>query len=80
MCHSLASESAAKRLEIPALVEVNLSSEPTKSGIPEAELEDFLELYANVIGLMTIWVMNSIGTSRMYRGAGAPGGKHTCRR
>jgi uncharacterized pyridoxal phosphate-containing UPF0001 family protein len=54
LCHSLASESAAKRLEIPALVEVNLSSEPTKSGIPEAELEDFLELYANVIGLMTM--------------------------
>jgi PLP dependent protein len=54
LCHSLASESAAKRLEIPALVEVNLSSEPTKSGIPEAELEDFLELYANVMGLMTM--------------------------
>src|SRR3954451_14710732 len=35
LCHSLASESAAKRLEVPALVEVNLSDEPTKSGIPE---------------------------------------------
>ena len=33
LCHSLASESAAKRLTIPALVEVNLSGEPTKSGI-----------------------------------------------
>jgi PLP dependent protein len=54
LCHSLASESAAKRLEIPALVEVNLSGEETKSGIPEAELEDFLGLYANVRGLMTM--------------------------
>ena len=54
LCHSLASESAARRLTIPALVEVNLSDEPTKSGIPEAELEDFLGLYANVIGLMTM--------------------------
>ena len=33
LCHSLASESAAERLEIPALVEVNLSGEESKSGI-----------------------------------------------
>jgi len=54
LCHSLASESAAQRLEIPALVEVNLSGEESKSGIFEAELEDFLALYANVVGLMTM--------------------------
>jgi uncharacterized pyridoxal phosphate-containing UPF0001 family protein len=54
LCHSLASESAARRLEIPALVEVNLSGEETKSGIPEAGLEDFLGLYENVRGLMTM--------------------------
>jgi PLP dependent protein len=54
LCHSLASESAARRLEIPALVEVNLSGEESKSGIPEAGLEDFLALYANVVGLMTM--------------------------
>ena len=33
LCHSLASESAARKLTIPALVEVNLSGEPTKSGV-----------------------------------------------
>jgi PLP dependent protein len=54
LCHSLSSESAAKRLTIPALVEVNLSGEASKSGIPEAGLEDFLTLYANVVGLMTM--------------------------
>jgi pyridoxal phosphate enzyme (YggS family) len=54
LCHSLASESAARRLEIPALIEVNLSGEGSKSGILEAELEDFLALYANVVGLMTM--------------------------
>jgi pyridoxal phosphate enzyme (YggS family) len=54
LCHSLSSESAARRLTIPALVEVNLSGEETKSGIPEAELEDFLSLYENVVGLMTM--------------------------
>jgi PLP dependent protein len=54
LCHSLASESAAKRLTIPALVEVNLSAEATKSGIPEAALEDLLQRYEKVEGLMTM--------------------------
>jgi pyridoxal phosphate enzyme (YggS family) len=54
LCHSLASESAARRLAIPALVEVNLSGEDTKSGIPEAGLEEFLSLYDAVRGLMTM--------------------------
>ncbi|MFL6014969.1 MAG: YggS family pyridoxal phosphate enzyme [Gaiellaceae bacterium] len=54
LCHSLASESAAKRLTIPALVEVNLSGEPTKSGITPDELPRFLELYGDVRGLMTM--------------------------
>ena len=54
LCHSLASESAAKRLAIPALVEVNLSGESTKSGIAPEELPRFLALYADVRGLMTM--------------------------
>jgi hypothetical protein len=54
LCHSLASESAAKRLTIPALVEVNLSGESTKSGIAPDELERFLGLYPDVRGLMTM--------------------------
>jgi len=54
LCHSLASESAAKRLEIPALVEVNLSGEGSKSGIAPEELPAFLDLYPRVLGLMTM--------------------------
>ena len=54
LCHSLASVSAASRLEIPALLEVNLSGEPTKSGIAPEELPRFLELYDDVRGLMTM--------------------------
>ena len=54
LCHSLASESAARRLTIPALVEVNLSAEESKSGIAEADLERFLGLYGDVRGLMTM--------------------------
>jgi uncharacterized pyridoxal phosphate-containing UPF0001 family protein len=54
LCHSLASESAAKRLEIPALVEVNLAGEQSKSGIPPEQLPAFLALYPDVRGLMTM--------------------------
>src|SRR5437868_14077013 len=54
LCHSLDSESAAQRLAIPALVEVNLSGEPTKSGVEPQDLPAFLENYGNVRGLMTM--------------------------
>src|SRR5215208_6464749 len=54
LCHSLASESAAKRLEIPALIEVNLSGEESKSGIAPEDIARYLELYPDVRGLMTM--------------------------
>jgi pyridoxal phosphate enzyme (YggS family) len=54
LVHSLSSESAAKRLEIPALVEVNLSAEETKSGVAEAELDALIAAYPHVRGLMTM--------------------------
>src|SRR5207244_6988358 len=54
LCHSLDSESAARRLTIPALVEVNLSGEETKSGVAPGDLPAFLRLYPDVRGLMTM--------------------------
>ena len=54
LVHSLDSESAARRLEVPALVQVNLAGEQTKSGIPPEELGAFLELYPRVQGLSTM--------------------------
>jgi PLP dependent protein len=54
LVHSLDSESTARRLAVPALVEVNLSGEETKSGIAPEELPRFLELYEGVRGLMTM--------------------------
>ncbi len=54
LVHSLDSESAARRLTVPALVEVNLSGEATKSGVTPAELAAFLHAYADVRGLMTM--------------------------
>jgi PLP dependent protein len=54
LVHSLSTESAARRLTVPALVEVNLSGEESKSGIAPDALEGFLELYGDVRGLMTM--------------------------
>jgi pyridoxal phosphate enzyme (YggS family) len=54
LCHSLDSESAAAKLAVPALVEVNLSGEPTKSGVAPEELGAFLGRYAQIRGLMTM--------------------------
>jgi pyridoxal phosphate enzyme (YggS family) len=58
LVHSLSSTSAAKRLTVPALVEVNLGGEETKSGISPVELPAFLEesrgLGIDVRGLMTM--------------------------
>jgi PLP dependent protein len=54
LVHSLDSESAARRLTAPALVEVNLAGEASKSGIAPDELPRFLELYGDVRGLMTM--------------------------
>ena len=58
LVHSLDSLSAAKRLSIPALVEVNLAGEESKSGVPRSDLAPFLaevgELGVEVRGLMTM--------------------------
>jgi PLP dependent protein len=54
LVHSLDSESAARRLEIPALVQVNLAGEESKSGIAPADLAGFLQLYPDVRGLSTM--------------------------
>jgi PLP dependent protein len=58
LVHSLDSLSAARRLTVPALVEVNLGGEETKAGIPRARLPSFLaevgDLGIEVRGLMTM--------------------------
>jgi pyridoxal phosphate enzyme (YggS family) len=58
LVHSLDSLSAARRLTAPALVEVNLSGEESKSGVAPGELAGFLEEVraagVEVRGLMTM--------------------------
>jgi pyridoxal phosphate enzyme (YggS family) len=54
LVHSLDSASAAKRLTIPALVQVNLAGEETKSGVTPEGLPELLGLYPDVRGLSTM--------------------------
>jgi PLP dependent protein len=52
LVHSLDSDSAARRLDVPALVQVNLSGEPSKSGVQPAEIASYLGY--DVRGLSTM--------------------------
>jgi pyridoxal phosphate enzyme (YggS family) len=55
LVHSLDSGSAAQRLEVPALVQVNLAGEETKSGVQPDDLEAFLaDCPVEVRGLSTM--------------------------
>ncbi len=52
LVHSLDSDSAARRLEVPALVQVNLAGEGSKSGVPPEQIPDYLAY--DVRGLSTM--------------------------
>jgi pyridoxal phosphate enzyme (YggS family) len=54
LVHSVDSESTARRLTVPALLEVNLSGEDTKSGVAPKEIADWLEQFPAIRGLMTM--------------------------
>jgi PLP dependent protein len=52
LVHSLDSDSTARRLEVPALVQVNLAGEASKSGVDPAAIPDYLGY--DVRGLSTM--------------------------
>lgn len=54
LVHSVGSLSAAERVTVPALVEVNLAGEASKSGIAPEELPALLAAGHDVRGLMTM--------------------------
>jgi PLP dependent protein len=54
LVHSLDSESAATRLTVPALLEVNLTGESTKSGVAPGDVGGWLERFPTLRGLMTM--------------------------
>jgi uncharacterized pyridoxal phosphate-containing UPF0001 family protein len=52
LVHSLDSDSAARRLEVPALVQVNLAGEQSKSGVAPEEIAAYLSY--DIRGLSTM--------------------------
>ena len=54
LVHAVETDSTARRLTIPALLEVNLSGEASKSGVDEREIAGFLERHPGISGLMTM--------------------------
>jgi uncharacterized pyridoxal phosphate-containing UPF0001 family protein len=54
LVHAVDTDSAARRLTVPWLLEVNLSGEASKSGVGESEIETYRERYPLLAGLMTM--------------------------
>jgi len=54
LVQSLSSESAAERLTVPALLEVNLAGEGTKSGVAPDDVAAYVRRYPLIRGLMTM--------------------------
>ncbi len=54
LVHSVGSDSAARRVTIPALLEVNLTGEASKSGVTPDEIGVYVERYPVICGLMTM--------------------------
>ena len=83
LVHSLDSDSAARKLTVPALLEVNLSGEATKSGVAPDDVGGWLERHPSIRGLMTMppladdpeasrpWFAPPRGARRRARPAGA---------
>ena len=54
LVHSVGSDSAARRVAIPALLEVNLTGEESKSGVSPEQIGSYAERYSLIRGLMTM--------------------------
>ena len=54
LVHAVDTDSTARRLTVPWLLEVNLSGEESKSGVPASEIGSYRERYPLLCGLMTM--------------------------
>ena len=54
LVHAVDTDTTARRLTIPWLLEVNLAGEASKGGVEESEIEGYLERYPLICGLMTM--------------------------
>ena len=77
LVHSLDSESAARRLEVPALVQVNLAGEASKAGVRPAELGPVSRLRHPRACHDATRRSNARGLAALVRGAAASSLRHT---
>lgn len=54
LVHAVDTDTTARRLTRPWLLEVNLSDEPTKGGVDPSDLDNWLARYPTIRGLMTM--------------------------
>ena len=54
LVHAVDTDSTARRLTVPWLLEVNLSGEATKGGVPPEEVGTWVERYPGLRGLMSM--------------------------
>jgi PLP dependent protein len=54
LVHAVDTDTTARRLTRPWLLEVNLSDEPTKGGVDPSDLDHWLARYPTIRGLMTM--------------------------
>jgi PLP dependent protein len=54
LVHAVDTDTTARRLTRPWLLEVNLSDEPTKGGVNPGDIDDWLARYPTIRGLMTM--------------------------
>ena len=54
LVHAVDTDSTARRLTVPWLLEINLAGEASKSGVGEEEIETYRERYPLLRGLMTM--------------------------
>lgn len=54
LVHSVDSDSTARRITVPMLLEVNLTGEESKAGVAPADIAGYVERYPSIRGLMTM--------------------------
>lgn len=54
LVHSLDSQSAAQKLTVPALLQINLSGEASKSGVEPGDIGAYETAFENIVGLSTM--------------------------
>jgi len=54
LVHSVDSDTTARRLTVPMLLEVNLGGEPSKAGVAPEDVAAYVRRYPSIRGLMTM--------------------------